>query len=222
MNRIIRVLLAMGVLSGGTGLALLFRLESAETAPTTSGDNLQVVPAQPDRSADTAQVAASRTVAPNESSDAVGRPPAISARPEPATDSDEQSEPPLKSAESYSSGRPSSAAAGRQDVTRGGPRPTATPQPARTHKIVDGDTLEEIARKYLGSASLAGAIFEANRAELSDPALLPLGVELTIPSVSRRTPRAPGSPVRQPLVPVAPGGRSSGRDRPAAVAPLNR
>ena len=37
--------------------------------------------------------------------------------------------------------------------------------PAQTHKIVDGDTLPGLARRYLGSArTKAGEIFEANRA----------------------------------------------------------
>ena len=222
MKKIIRVFLALGVLTGGTGLALLFRLESRETAPATSGDHLQVVSRQPDWSADTAQGTPARAAAGNESSDGVTRPLAITARQEPAPDSVERCEPPPQLAESYSSRWSSSPEAGGRNGLGGNPPPTAAPRPARTHKIVDGDTLQEIARQYLGSASLAGEIFEANRTRLSDPALLPIGVELTIPSGVRRTVTTPGSPVRQPLVPVAPRGRSAGRDQSAAVAPLNR
>ena len=51
----------------------------------------------------------------------------------------------------------------------------------RTHKIVDGDTLPALAQLYLGSASRAREIFDANRDVLSDPELLPIGVELKIP-----------------------------------------
>jgi nucleoid-associated protein YgaU len=51
----------------------------------------------------------------------------------------------------------------------------------RTHKIVDGDTLAALAQSYLGSASRARDIFDANRDVLSDPELLPIGVELKIP-----------------------------------------
>jgi LysM repeat protein len=217
MKRIFRVLLALAVLAGGTGVALLFRLESDETGPATSGDDLQVVSRQPDWSVDTAQGTLIRASAGNELSDGDTRPLAITARQNPAADSVQQSEPPPQLAESYSSGRSSSSVTGRRSGLGGGARPTAAPQPARTHKIVDGDTLQEIAREYLGSASLAGEILEANRTKLSDPALLPIGVELTIPSGVRRTGTTPGSPNRQPLVPVAPRGQSAGRDQSAAA-----
>jgi nucleoid-associated protein YgaU len=42
------------------------------------------------------------------------------------------------------------------------------------HKIVDGDTLQLLAERYLGSSSRAMEIFEANRDVLSDPNILPL------------------------------------------------
>jgi nucleoid-associated protein YgaU len=50
------------------------------------------------------------------------------------------------------------------------------------HKIIDGDTLGDIAARYLGSAVRAMEIFEANRDVLTDPELLPIGVELKIPA----------------------------------------
>ena len=50
------------------------------------------------------------------------------------------------------------------------------------HKIVDGDTLRDLAERYLDSADRAGEILEINRDVLSDPKLLPIGVELKIPS----------------------------------------
>jgi LysM repeat protein len=50
------------------------------------------------------------------------------------------------------------------------------------HKIVDGDTLGDIAARYLGSAARAMEIFEANRDLLTDPELLPIGAELKIPA----------------------------------------
>jgi nucleoid-associated protein YgaU len=60
----------------------------------------------------------------------------------------------------------------------------------RTHKIVDGDTLPALAQLYLGSAARAREIFEANRAVLSDPELLPIGTELKIPPTDgRQSPR---------------------------------
>lgn len=50
------------------------------------------------------------------------------------------------------------------------------------HKIVDGDTLGDLAARYLGSAARAVEIFAANRDVLADPELLPIGVELKIPA----------------------------------------
>ncbi len=49
------------------------------------------------------------------------------------------------------------------------------------HKIVDGDTLRDLAQRYLGSPDRAREIFELNRDVLNDPRLLPIGGELKIP-----------------------------------------
>ncbi len=76
---------------------------------------------------------------------------------------------------------------------------TALPEAApRTHKVVDGDTLAALGERYLGSKEAAGAIFAANREVLSDPQILPIGVELKIPAAAGLasdaaplTPRAP-------------------------------
>ena len=58
------------------------------------------------------------------------------------------------------------------------------PRPApsmRTHKIADGDTLEILAERYLGSADRYAEIYEANRDVLPSSVLLPIGVQLKIP-----------------------------------------
>ena len=52
---------------------------------------------------------------------------------------------------------------------------------ARTHKIVDGDTLAALAERYLGRADRAGEILEVNREVLTCPELLPIGAVLRIP-----------------------------------------
>jgi nucleoid-associated protein YgaU len=49
------------------------------------------------------------------------------------------------------------------------------------HKILDGDKLEDLAARYLGSPDKAMEIFDANRQVLSNPNILPIGVELKIP-----------------------------------------
>jgi nucleoid-associated protein YgaU len=64
------------------------------------------------------------------------------------------------------------------DMMPAAARPADGPQ---THKIVDGDTLEDLAARYLGSALRSAEIFQANRDLLSDPRLLPIGAELKIP-----------------------------------------
>lgn len=50
------------------------------------------------------------------------------------------------------------------------------------HRIVNGDTLEQLSSKYYGSPEYARIIFEANRKSLASPAILPLGKELIIPA----------------------------------------
>jgi nucleoid-associated protein YgaU len=79
------------------------------------------------------------------------------------------------------------------------PGGAAADRATHTHKIVDGDTLPALAERYLGAASRAREIFEANREVLVNPELLPIGVELKIPPRGRRSEPAPPS---APLAPV--------------------
>jgi nucleoid-associated protein YgaU len=101
--------------------------------------------------------------------------------------------------------------------------PTGGDASEETHTVVDGDTLAQLAQRYLGSASRAGELYAYNRDVLSDPELLPIGAELRIPSsatakatspMSGQTPREltaqpMGLPVTLPVVPAAiPNGES--------------
>jgi len=75
------------------------------------------------------------------------------------------------------------------------PWPEATDEEtaARTHIVVDGDSLEKLAGRYLDDPQRGNEIFEANRELLSSPDLLPIGAELVIPT--RRTSLSPdGTP----------------------------
>jgi nucleoid-associated protein YgaU len=72
---------------------------------------------------------------------------------------------------------------------------------ARTHKVVDGDTLRLLAERYLGSGEAAPAIYDANRNLLSRPEILPIGVELIIPP-REATAATPSYMPARPLVPV--------------------
>jgi nucleoid-associated protein YgaU len=62
---------------------------------------------------------------------------------------------------------------------------------ATTHHVADGDTLADLAKRYLRDPSRANEIYELNRALIPDPELLPIGVELRLP---RRNPPAVDQP----------------------------
>jgi hypothetical protein len=51
----------------------------------------------------------------------------------------------------------------------------------RTHVVVDGDSLERIASRYLSDPQRSREIYELNRNVLTAPDLLPIGAELKIP-----------------------------------------
>jgi nucleoid-associated protein YgaU len=59
----------------------------------------------------------------------------------------------------------------------------------RTHIIVDGDSLAKLAGRYLDDPRRSEEIFTLNRGVLSDPELLPIGLELKMPprGVSRNS-----------------------------------
>ena len=53
--------------------------------------------------------------------------------------------------------------------------------------IVDGDSLERLAGRYLDDSRRAHEIYEANRELLASPDLLPIGVEIVIPMPKRQS-----------------------------------
>ena len=61
------------------------------------------------------------------------------------------------------------------------PPPTSAMAAGKRHKIIDGDSLPAIAKRYLGAAERYLDLFEHNRDVLSNPELLPIGKELRIP-----------------------------------------
>ena len=54
-------------------------------------------------------------------------------------------------------------------------------QPVRQHIVVDGDTLENLAARFLGERERYLEIFEINQDVLAAPRPLPLGIKLKIP-----------------------------------------
>ena len=76
----------------------------------------------------------------------------------------------------------------------------------RTHRVLDGDTLESLATRFFNDPARAKDILSANEAAIANPDLLPIGVELLIPPARVE----PASDDAEELVPVAPsnaGGR---------------
>lgn len=54
-------------------------------------------------------------------------------------------------------------------------------QSGLTYKVVAGDTLSRIAKRFYGNANEYPRIFEANRDQLSDPDKIRVGQELRLP-----------------------------------------
>lgn len=79
----------------------------------------------------------------------------------------------------------------------------------RTHRVQNGDTLSDLAARYLGSSERFWEIFTANRDRLRTPDLLPIGLELRIPPDEPVGRTVPPSDLEAPLVPLP--GKSGGR-----------
>jgi len=54
-------------------------------------------------------------------------------------------------------------------------------QSGLTYKIVSGDTLSKIAKRFYGDANAYHKIFDANRDQLNDPDMIKVGQELKLP-----------------------------------------
>lgn len=71
------------------------------------------------------------------------------------------------------------------------------------HEVRDGDTLAQLAQRYLGHSDRYLEIYEANRDQLGHPDVLPLGSKLKIP-VPRTDEPVAGAPTTDRLVPLTP------------------
>jgi len=115
------------------------------------------------------------------------------------------SEPPPELAREYPSAAPGAAADWGSARAGQAPHDPSEAAVARTHKVVDGDTLGALAERYLGSADRGREIYEANRDVLSSPGILPIGVELKIPPRQGLAPSPSNYMPKRPLVPVSGG-----------------
>jgi len=71
----------------------------------------------------------------------------------------------------------------------------------QTHKVVSGDTLEEISKRYYGTVRHAKTIMDANH--IADARLLRVGTTLVIPKLEAASPVAPIAPVTPVMAPPA-------------------
>ena len=75
--------------------------------------------------------------------------------------------------------------------------------PKRVHTVIDGDTLQNIAFRYLDSEQRWYEIYQANRELLKDPTALPIGAKLTIPprvSASKHASRSAEHQASRPVL----------------------
>jgi len=170
MNRWKNNLLGLAMIAAGLGLAMPFR----QLPPTpeaaggrTSGESLQPL---------ALQIAAPTEVSPVwESDQPVG------------ADDDEPAMPQRVSLEGLQP--PPSLASEFEPLQRPSVRlfrpaansVEAAPEDSRRHVLTDGDTLQDLAERYLGDRQHWRALWDANAAVLSSPDLLPVGQEITIP-----------------------------------------
>ena len=203
MNRGVKIVLAFGVLLGGIGLAMLFRQPSAPSPAPKPGSQEGLVLDQQNEAGQATPVVVDRLTAQIDPPEGAASPPEAPQPSAAGPRGGEPGEPPPTLARSYPSfsGQPATSPATARAAERLGGE--SSDGAARTHLIVDGDTLHGLAERYLGDADRYLEIYEANRDLLPSPEVLPIGARLKIPR--RREGRAPADRGPQrPLVPVLP------------------
>ena len=207
MDKSVKIAAACSVLVGGILLALMFRDEPAETGRPVPETGNELVLRQ------SGQLPADQNVpGPDHRRQDPSDPTAAAPGP------DEKAAPvlvpmgpgraPPELERSFHQRNSSGTSRWNTDVSINLPEVTRPDAASRTHKIIDGDSLRILAEQYLGSADRYLEIYEANRDRLPSAELLPIGVELKIPS--RAPPADPFSPSveatgERPLVPIAGG-----------------
>jgi nucleoid-associated protein YgaU len=170
MDPAVKTAMTACVLAVGVCAAMLFRRDPSRASPPDLAEVEQLVIRA------RARERAADTVCARQAEGHDGKPTAPARRPPTVLmPTDRQSVPPSLARDYPEAARPA-------DSRWGTSMDMMLPDGAvRTHKVVDGDTLPALAARYLGSAKRAGEIYESNRDVLSDPRLLPIGVELKIP-----------------------------------------
>lgn len=199
MEQRVKVAAAGGILLTGIVAALLFRRDPPPPTPPAPGVSNDLILKRVDPSPGTRQ--GNLGTGPSMPGDPQGN-----GRSATVLTPLGSSQPPPDLAKSYPGVPPSGNS--RWGISMGQVLPETAPSPPRqVHTVVDGDTLADLADRYLGSKERAWAIFEANRDVLSSPQVLPIGVDLKIPPAESLPPSAvapPASPLpgRLPMVPI--------------------
>jgi len=206
MDRGVKVALASCVLLGGVVVALVFPHQSPSAKPATPGCSDQLVLRQ-QMGPQTARKA--EPPRPQDSSD----PPAATQRATTILTPLDGGQPPPALAPDYP--RTETAIPSRWGDSVGIRLPEArhADPPVQSHKITDGDTLDLLAERYLGSADRSMEIYEANRDVLPSPDLLPIGTLLRMPPRAKRNRKPAALGPRRPLVPIPPRNSRPARSR---------
>ena len=195
MDPRVRIMAASGVMLGGFLLALLFRHPAGKVdLPPMAETNGPLVMRKQ-------AVALPLPVVPEPNRGVRAAGPASTAASEPGRPSPALLKPEESAASPPDAARPVAArpqGTSRWGISMGQMLPERPHPASTTHKIVDGDTLDALAERYLGAKDRAADLFEANRDVLSHPQLLPIGTELKIPSPSPPPVVLPANP----LVPI--------------------
>jgi nucleoid-associated protein YgaU len=192
IDRRSKIAIALGLLFGGAAVAMLFRHEAVSNL---SGNYDRLVVRDPVESPDLVGPILGAPIPPTKPPVVLPVPPAETAKPSSnAYIPQSASSPPAGFSTSSSGQMP----AGWPPPMAGLSQSAPPPEKAVRHRIRDGDTLTGLAERHLGSAARAGEIFDANREVLSNPDLLPIGMELKIP------PREQSPQPQRPLVPITP------------------
>jgi hypothetical protein len=214
MPPIVRILLVAGVLASGLGIASLFKkppvgvvVRSSDLTPARHPDAPQVVlgPAQSGYGLAPPLDIAPPSVALTDgarsgpsAADILDRPPPMlplrSPLPSGLDATVDQRQGPADAARE---------AEPRDPVAAVGKDRGETNAHAARHRIVDGDTLEGIAQRYLGDRARWSDVYQHNRDVLMVPGALPIGVELRIPP-RQSLGVAPAEPPAVPLRRIGP------------------
>jgi len=224
MSRIVKVLLAAGVLISAIAVALIFYPKSSdEPQAQAEGSPPEVVlppnPAADDGTNGDAEGTSAAQVA--SSSAESGTPPRTEDAFKPTVSGDRfgslSNRPTGQSSGRFPSaplptvdrtGSPAGSSSGLAAdadmvaIDRPPPQPVPTVKEPIRHRIADGDTLASLARKYWGATDQFLAIYQANKSVLSNPDLLPIGKELIIPPSPETTVARPTSGGDDEMVPI--------------------